>query len=431
MKLKLKHLWVVVGIIAMAGVVPLGGSALAASEPDQDNLRPPQTLPKGFESTDRLLRDLENAEDAPLYSAWLVESSRFVDVPPGSFMPDRAFIPGSTDPRHNIPFFDFPANVGIIKGKDGKITLYDSGWKQLAYIFDWNTSCCWWDLPNQMKNIGLDPNDVTRIVIGHGHWDHAGQLDSFPNALLYVQKEELDQIDFFIDYPTEFNNGHIRAVNTVDPITGERVGPPAQACARSPVCGYPPQTVAEIEGKVMAGKAIVVDGRFQVAPGLVIHPAFRGHTYGSQLLQVHTPRGELVFGSDAYSSWEGIRDWNVANIQQTDTIQQFLAYEKCYVLTSNSFSFNNCLAAHERLSYSADYPITQNWWTITNGNCSRAAELILANGEPTHVPANVTTGSTTISLPGLPPVVGPWRIDSSVCRHTISTVPPHVIPPNG
>jgi glyoxylase-like metal-dependent hydrolase (beta-lactamase superfamily II) len=427
---KLTRLIGVLGVAAVAGGL-LGGGTPRADEPDQDNQRPPQTLPKGFESTDRLLLDLEKAEDAPLYSAWLVESSRFVDVPPGSFMPDRAFIPGSTDPKHNIPFFDFPANVGIIKGKDGKITLYDSGWKQLAYIFDWNTSCCWWDLPNQMTSIGLDPAAVTRIVLGHGHWDHAGQLDSFPNAVVYVQKEELNQIDFFIDYPTEFNNGHIRAVNTVDPITGARVGPPQQACARSPVCGYPPQTLAEIEGKVMAGKAIVVDGRFQVAPGLVIHPAFRGHTYGSQLLQVHTPRGELVFGSDAYSSWEGIRDWNVANIQQTDTIQQFLAYEKCYVLTSNSASFNNCLAAHERLSYSADYPITQNWWTITNGNCSRAAELILANGEKTLVPPNVTTGSTVISLPGLPPIVGPWRIDASVCRHTISTVPPHVIPPNG
>jgi glyoxylase-like metal-dependent hydrolase (beta-lactamase superfamily II) len=417
-----------VGVVAMAGGL-LGGGILRAAEPDQDNLRPPQTLPTGFESTDKLLRDLEKAENAPLYSAWLVESSRFVNQAFGGFMPDRAFITCSTDPKHNIPFFDFPANVGIIKGKDGKITLYDSGWKQLEYIFDWNTSCCWWDLPDQMRNIGLDPGAVTRIVIGHGHWDHAGQLDSFPNAVLYVQKEELKQIDFFLDYPTEFNGGHIRAVNTVDPITGMQVGPPAQACARSPVCGYPPQTVAEIEGKILAGKAIIVDGRHEVAPGLVIHPAFRGHTYGSQLLQVHTPRGELVFGSDTYSSWEGIRDWNVANIQQTDTIQQFLAYEKCYVLTSNSFSFNNCLAAHERLSYSTDYPITQNWWTITDGNCSRAAELILANGEPTHVPANVTTGTTRITVPTLGGRTGPWRIDPVVCKTTISGVPLHTISP--
>src|SRR6266568_456347 len=82
------------------------------------------------------------------------------------------------------------------------------------------------------------------------------------------------------------------------------------AWTRSPVCGYPPQTVQEILGKVLNGKAKIVDGRHQVAPGLIIHPAFRGHTYGSQLLQVHTARGELVFGSDTYSSWEGIRDWN-------------------------------------------------------------------------------------------------------------------------
>jgi glyoxylase-like metal-dependent hydrolase (beta-lactamase superfamily II) len=423
---KFKCILATIGLVA-AGVWLSGGVPRASA--DRDDLRPPQTLPQGFESTDRLEKDVEQAEGAPLYSAWLIESSRFVGVPPGSFMPDRAFIPGSTDPKHNIPFFDFPANFGVIKGPDGKITLYDSGWKQLAYIFDWNTSCCWWDAVNQLRTIGLDPSQVTRIVLGHGHWDHAGQLDSFPNAVLYIQKEELKQLDFFLLYPTEFNAGHIRAVNTVDPITGAQVGPPAQACARSPVCGYPPQTVAEIQGKILAGKAQVIDGRHEVAPGLVIHPAFRGHTYGSQLLQVHTARGELVFGSDTYSSWEGIRDWNVANIQQTDTIQQFLAYEKCYVLTASSSSFNNCLAAHERLSYSTDYPITQNWWTITNGNCSRAAELVLAPGQASLVPHDVTTGSTVISLPGLTAKVGPWRIDPVTCKQTISTVPPHMISP--
>ena len=114
----------------------------------------------------------------------------------------------------------------LSRAQDGEITLYDTGWKQLEYIFDWNTSCCWWDLREQMRNIGLDPGAVTRIVIGHGHWDHSGQLNSFPKAVLYVQKEELRAIDFFTSYPTEFNSGHIRAVNTVDPITGAQVGPP-------------------------------------------------------------------------------------------------------------------------------------------------------------------------------------------------------------
>jgi glyoxylase-like metal-dependent hydrolase (beta-lactamase superfamily II) len=408
-----------VGLLALLGPLLLPAAAYA----DEDDKRPPQVIPAGFESVDALQRDAERNERAPRYSAWLVESSRFVNVAFGSFMPDRDFVNAST-PKHDIQFIDFPVNVGIIKARNGDITLYDSGWKQLAYIYDWNTSCCWWDLPDQMKSIGLDPNAVKQIVIGHGHWDHAGQLDSFPNATLYIQKEELKQIDFFLKYPTAFNGGHIRAVNTKDPITGAQVGPPAQACARTPVCGYPPQTVAEIMSKTLAGKARIVDGRHEVSPGLIIHPAFRGHTYGSQLLQVNTPRGQLVFGSDTYSSWEGIRDWNVANIQQTDTIQQFLAYEKCYVLTAANGSYNNCLAAHERLSYSNDYPITSNWWTIAGGNCSRAAELTLANGDKSLVPSNVTTGNTTINGTTVP-----WRIDANTCKNTIAIVPPHTIQP--
>ena len=334
-------------------------------------------------------------------------------------VPTRAFTPDVGEP----PFVNLPVNVGIIKGPDGKITLYDSGWKQLAYIFDWNNSCCWQDLRVQMAAIGLDPNDVTRIVVGHAHWDHAGQLSSFPNAVLYIQKEELKQIDFFLNYPVDFNGGHIRAVNTIDPITGAQVGPPAQACARTPVCGYPPQTIQEILGKTLNGKAKIIDGRHQIAPGLIIHPAFRGHTYGSQLLQVNTPRGQLVFGSDTYSSWEGIRDWFAANIQQTDTIQQFLAYEKCYVLTSRLNSFNNCIAAHEPKSYTPAYPITANWWNIPGGHCSRAAELILANREPTHVPANPNrtlcvdairaTASRSSRSVGCSPGLNPARVRGS------------------
>ena len=361
------------GVVAVVvGSFGSGDVLRAASGPGI----PPQVVTRGYESPDTLVRDAERAESGPQYSAWIVESSRFMNVPHRAFMPDVG------DP----PFVDLPVNVGIIKGPDGKITLYDSGWKQLAYIFDWTGSCCWKGIRDQMHAIGLDPDDVTRIVIGHGHWDHAGQLSEFPNAVLYVQKEELKQIDFFLDYPVDFNQGHIRAVNTVDPLTGAQVGPPQQACARSPVCGYPPQTIQEILGKTLHGRARIVDGRFQVAPGMIIHPAFRGHTYGSQLLQVNTPRGQLVFGSDTYSSWTGIRDWLVANIQQTDTIQQFLAYEKCYALTSRQNGFHNCIAAHEPTSYSAAYPITANWWNIPDGNCSRAAELVLANGEPTHVP---------------------------------------------
>jgi hypothetical protein len=102
-----------------------------------------------------------------------------------------------------------------------------------------------------------------------------------------------------------------------------------------------------------------------------------------------------------------------ANVQQTDTVQQFLAYEKCYLLTGTPTDQqpNNCIAAHERLSYSDAYPLTRSWWNImdANGNrlnCSRAAELSLANGEPSHFPTNPDQ-NTCVSRPSPLPDVGP------------------------
>jgi hypothetical protein len=132
---------------------------------------------------------------------------------------------------------------------------------------------------------------------------------------------------------------------------------------------------------VLKGKAVVVDGEMQIAPGVVIHPAYRAHTAGSQLLEVPTSIGKLVFGSDAFSSYEAIRDWMVANVQQTDSVQQFLAYERCYKITGG---YENCIAAHEPLSYTDKYPITKNSWVALNGG--RMAEIALAPGEKSRKP---------------------------------------------
>lgn len=297
-------------------------------------------------------------------SVWLVESSRFMKVPFGSFMPDRAFVPGSTKPLENIATVDLPVNVGVIKCGN-ELIMYDSGWKQQDYL-KMTGSDHWVPIGDQLKALGFDAGQVTKVIIGHGHWDHAGQLSDLPNAVLYVQREELKAIEWALNYP----NPKIKAVNT-DP----------GGCFRTPACGYTPLTMDEIYGKILRGKAVIVDGEMEVLPGVKIHPAFRAHTAGSQLLEVPTSVGTLVFGSDAYSSYEGIRDWMAANVQQTDTVQQFLAYEQCYKITGG---YENCVSAHEPLSYTDKYPLTKNSWVGING--SRMAEIALAPGEKSRKP---------------------------------------------
>ncbi len=293
-------------------------------------------------------------------SVWLVENSRFMNVPFGMFHPDRSFVQGSSNPKNNVNTVDLPVNVGVIKCGN-ELILYDNGWNATDY-HKMTGSAHWSPLSQQIAQLGFDAKDVSKIVVGHGHWDHAGSLDEFPNAKLYIQKEELRGIEWALNYP-----GHerIRATNV------DKGG-----CNRTPACGYTPKTMDSIYGKVLRGMAVIVDGDMEIAPGVKIHAAHRAHTAGSQLLEVPTSMGKLMFGPDAYSSWEAIRDWEVANIQQTDSVQQFLAYEKCYKVTGG---YQNCVAAHEPKSYSDGYPLTKNSWVGMNGG--RLAEIALASGE--------------------------------------------------
>ena len=58
------------------------------------------------------------------------------------------------------------------------VILFDTGWKQQDYL-KMTGSDHWASVPDQLKVLGFSADDVTKIVIGHGHWDHAGQIIGF------------------------------------------------------------------------------------------------------------------------------------------------------------------------------------------------------------------------------------------------------------
>ena len=79
----------------------------------------------------------------PICSAWLIESSRFMNVPFGSFMPDRAFVPGSTKPESNIPTVDLPkfnwrlrVASGLVSFVFGVVLIYGIGFAEGGLFTD-------------------------------------------------------------------------------------------------------------------------------------------------------------------------------------------------------------------------------------------------------------------------------------------------------
>jgi hypothetical protein len=43
-----------------------------------------------------------------------------------------------------------------------------------------------------VRQAGVDPAEITDIILSHAHWDHMGGIDLFPQATVWIQKDEYD-----------------------------------------------------------------------------------------------------------------------------------------------------------------------------------------------------------------------------------------------
>ena len=81
--------------------------------------------------------------------------------------------------------------IRVLKGADGRIALVDSGFHREQYFRQFTVKD--YVKPSEaIAALGLKPDDITDIFLSHMHWDHAGGVDLFPAARVWVQKDEYD-----------------------------------------------------------------------------------------------------------------------------------------------------------------------------------------------------------------------------------------------
>jgi glyoxylase-like metal-dependent hydrolase (beta-lactamase superfamily II) len=124
----------------------------------------------------------------------------------------------------------------------------------------------------QLAKIGLKPDDIKYVVVGHMHLDHGGNVAKFPNSTLIVQKDE------------------IRNAFWPEPGTA---GP------------YIPGDVAPLrsdlgEGNPNRYKMMQLTGDMDIfGDGSVVVKRWVGHTPGSQMMVVRLPKtGTIILTSD-------------------------------------------------------------------------------------------------------------------------------------
>jgi glyoxylase-like metal-dependent hydrolase (beta-lactamase superfamily II) len=111
-----------------------------------------------------------------------------------------------------------PCPVFLIEHSRG-LVLFDTGvapeaWDDPQAVYGDLLDVCRLELPpdnrldRQLANHGFRPDDVTHVVVSHGHWDHTGGMHLFPHAQMYMSIEDI-RYSFWPDppYGAFFRNG--------------------------------------------------------------------------------------------------------------------------------------------------------------------------------------------------------------------------------
>ena len=144
--------------------------------------------------------------------------------------------------------------IWLIHG-GGHNILLDSGYHRDTFLKEFPST--YYIRPDEAAKLaGVQPEDITDIVISHAHWDHMGGIDLFPKATVWIQKEE------FRYY------------------TGEAWQPGGDHG------GIDPDDVQQLVKLNTEGRLRLVDGdNVELFPGIRAYSGGR-HTYAAQYLRV-------------------------------------------------------------------------------------------------------------------------------------------------
>jgi glyoxylase-like metal-dependent hydrolase (beta-lactamase superfamily II) len=196
---------------------------------------------------------------SPHYKVYAIRFASMAHPTPISMWSDKG-------PDNDSVHIDF--TIWLIKGDNGKNILVDAGFRSdieeakefevMNYIRP----------DSALAKVGLQPGDITDIILSHPHWDHIDGVGLFPNAHIWIQKE---------DY-------------------GYFAG--AAWATDSTAGGFDKRDVRTMVELNMAHRVTLVDGdNKEIIPGITVYTGSR-HTYNSQYAVVRTGTHNVVLASD-------------------------------------------------------------------------------------------------------------------------------------
>ena len=233
----------------------------------------------------------EAAPQAPTYEVYAVRYATLAGFPVSA-------LAARADSTRQM---DIAMMLWVLKPADGGIMLVDAGFHRQKFLDQWKP-------PEFMRptdavaKLGIEPDDVTDIILSHIHWDHMDGLDLFPKARIWVQQAEYDY------YVGDDGRALHHAIDAEDA-----------------------KMLADLRA---AGRVELVDGDGrEILPGITVYTGGR-HTYASQYVGVRTSAGTVVVASDNCYLYENL-ERHVAIAQTLDEASNLAAQERMRRLASD------------------------------------------------------------------------------------------------
>src|SRR5688572_24428278 len=183
----------------------------------------------------------------------------------------------------------------------GRTVLVDAGFYRDKFMRRWRPTS--YERPSAaIARVGLQPDDVTDIVISHVHWDHLDGADLFPRARLWIQRAEYE---YYVD-----SAGRARSATTIDSLDAAMLASLAGA------------------GRV----ALIAGDSVEIIPGITVYTGGK-HTYASQYASVSTAAGTVVIASDNAYLYENLEQRRPIT-QTLDSLSNLRAQDRMHRLAS-------------------------------------------------------------------------------------------------